>query len=136
MARRETNLVVVHSSATPPSMDIGRAEIDRWHRQRGWLMIGYHYVIRRDGEVELGRPVMDPGAHALGYNSESIGICLVGGVDDDHKPDDNFTDEQHESLVHLHKTLTMQFPEAEWVGHNELADTSCPSFDVQEWLGK
>ena len=60
--------LVVHCAATPPEMDIGAKEIDLWHRQRGWSGIGYHFVIRRDGRVEAGRPLDRPGAHAQGFN--------------------------------------------------------------------
>jgi hypothetical protein len=81
MNPRKIERIVVHTAATPEGRDIGAQEIDRWHRQRGWRMIGYHYVIRLDGTVEEGRDETIPGAHARGYNRTSIGICLIGGMD-------------------------------------------------------
>ena len=65
--------LVVHCSATPASRDIGAKEIDLMHRQKGWRCIGYHYVIRRDGRVEAGRPENEPGAHVEGHNGHSLG---------------------------------------------------------------
>jgi len=86
--------LAVHCSATPTGRDIGAAELDAMHRQRGFLKIGYHYVIRLDGRVEKGRSDAEVGAHVEGHNSESIGICLVGGVDANLKPEAGFTDAQ------------------------------------------
>jgi N-acetylmuramoyl-L-alanine amidase len=89
--RKKTDLLVVHCAATKASMDIGAKEIRRWHKDRGWDDIGYHYVIRRNGDVEIGRPENAVGAHVAGKNSTSVGICLVGGIDDAGKPKANFT---------------------------------------------
>lgn len=125
--------VIVHTSATPPSMDIGVETISRWHRERGWLAIGYHDVIRRDGTHEKGRPIHKPGAHTEGYNLNSVGICLVGGVDEMGDPEDNFTEAQFETLRKLAVSRLRMFglePE-DLVGHNELAATKCPVFDVE-----
>ena len=76
--RRETRDIVVHCSATPPKMDIGVREIRTWHIKRGFVDVGYHYVIRRDGSVETGRPHDTQGAHVRSFNKFSVGICLVG----------------------------------------------------------
>lgn len=134
--------IVVHCAATRPSMDIGADEIRRWHRQQGWLDIGYHFVIRRDGTLETGRPETQRGAHARGFNHKSLGICLVGGVAEDGKtPEANFTEEQLEVLATL--TIELQYlhenqetgalPEV--LGHRDLPNVSkaCPSFDVRHW---
>lgn len=133
--RDRTDLLVVHCAATPPDMDIGAAEIDRWHRQRRFLMIGYHYVIRRDGTIEPGRPPGKWGAHARGFNHNSVGICLVGGVDKRNRPEANFTPQQYETLKHLLLGLLSQYPDAVVVGHRDLPGVTkaCPSFDVQDW---
>ena len=98
--RQETKYIVIHCSQTRPSQKIGAKEIDRWHRERGWLKIGYGKVIKRDGTVEQGRGDDDVQAHVKGYNHCAYGICLVGGSaeDDVNKPEDNFTGEQFESL--------------------------------------
>ncbi|WP_018123394.1 N-acetylmuramoyl-L-alanine amidase [Desulfovibrio oxyclinae] len=135
MARAVTDLIIVHCSATPPTMDIGAKEIDRWHRARSFLKIGYHYVIRRDGTVEPGRGLEEPGAHARGYNSRSVGVCLVGGVAEDKKtPENNYTTEQMEALEILLQGLRAEYPDAKIIGHNEVnSHKACPCFDVQDW---
>jgi hypothetical protein len=78
---RDIDQLVVHCAATRPDQDIGVAEIDAEHRAQGWDCIGYHYVIRRSGILEKGRPDSQVGAHVKGHNAFSLGICLVGGVD-------------------------------------------------------
>ncbi|WP_165312529.1 N-acetylmuramoyl-L-alanine amidase [Vibrio ziniensis] len=101
--------ITVHCSATPHSMDIGCSEIRRWHLQRGWQDIGYHYVIRRNGTIEQGRPLLQQGAHVTGNNKGNIGICLVGGCDNKQKPQDNFTLAQRKSLFTLIEQLQQQY---------------------------
>ena len=144
--RRRTDYIVIHCSATPPGSDIGVDEIDRWHRERGWNGIGYHAVIRRDGQIEFGRHFDEVGAHVRGQNFRSVGVCLVGGVDSEGKPQNNYTDEQFESLGSVVDMLKRAYPFAEVLGHRDLSpDTNgdgiieswewmkdCPSFDVRE----
>lgn len=135
MMRKKTNMIVVHCAATPPDMDVGAREIDRWHRARGWLGIGYHYVVRRDGTLEYGRDPGDIGAHAYGYNKESVGICLIGGVDADMNAEDNFTDAQIETLKEQIEAIQSVYGgDLKVVGHNELSEKACPSFNVGEKL--
>lgn len=132
----EVEYLVVHCSVTPEDMDIGAKEIKMWHVQRGWLDIGYHYVIKRDGDVEKGRNDNSPGAHARGFNNKSLGICLVGGAESDRKtPEQNFTPMQYASLGRLLDTLKGDHPDAEILGHRDLPRVAkaCPSFDVREW---
>jgi N-acetylmuramoyl-L-alanine amidase len=132
----DVRYLIVHCSASPPSMDIGAKEIDRWHRQRGFLMIGYHKVIRRNGVIEDGRPLDRPGAHVAGYNQYSIGVCLVGGEDAHAVPENNFTPEQFATLRSLLSDLKLKFPKAEILGHRDMPNVAkaCPSFDVRAWL--
>lgn len=134
--RKETKLIIVHCSATHPGMNIGRREINEWHLNKGWAGIGYHYVIRRDGSVELGRDIEETGAHAEGYNAVSVGVCLVGGVNDKKIPEANYTEAQWKTLVTLLKKLKKKYPSARIIGHNEVAKKACPSFNVQKWLRK
>lgn len=136
--RKHTDYIVVHCSATPPKMDIGAREIDRWHRSKGWFRIGYHFVIRRDGSVEHGREVHTVGAHAAGYNDRSIGICLIGGVASDGKvPENNYTPAQWLTLEKLVAELEQEFSKAQVVGHRDLnPGRACPSFNVKEWQAR
>jgi len=137
--RKTTKYLVVHCAATKPTMDIGLREIRQWHRQQGWLDVGYHYIIRRNGQIEEGRPQDVVGSHVKGHNHESLGICMAGGIDASGKPENNFTPEQFASLSGLLWSLTAgmdaPFPDATIVGHRELdSGKACPSFDVQAWL--
>lgn len=135
--RKATNLIVVHSSATPASDNIGVAEIDRWHRMKGWTKIGYHYVIRRSGVIEPGRALDEIGAHARPRNYDSVGICMVGGVEDDRKtPEQNFTPDQMFTLELTVRGLLSAYPDAAVIGHRDVPGTpgtACPSFDVRAW---
>jgi len=128
--------LAVHAAATPPSMDIGVREIRKWHMDKGWSDIGYHVVIRRNGEVEYGRNFSTPGAHVKGFNNKSLGVCLVGGVDSNMEAEDNFTDEQFDSLDRVLTALQGLFPDAIIQGHRDFPNVAkaCPSFDVKEWL--
>lgn len=141
------NYIVVHCADTYARMDIGAKEIDSWHKQRGWSKIGYHFVIRRDGTVEKGRETDEIGAHTLGHNYESIGICMVGGKADSGGPENNFLPVQFKALYKLIYSLLHMYPNAVIVGHRDLSPDknndgiiekwewvkTCPSFDVREW---
>ena len=132
--RSSTEYLVVHCSATKPSMDIGLREIKRWHvDDNGWRDVGYHYIIRRNGEVELGRSNRDTGAHAAGYNHKSISLCMVGGMAEDNSAENNFTAQQWTALLDLVKQIKVDYPEADVIGHNEISEKECPSFNVQKW---
>ena len=134
--RSKTDYIVIHCAATKPSMDIGADTIRDWHvNGNGWRDIGYHLVIRRDGSVEKGRDINDSGAHAAGYNSKSIGLCLVGGMAEDNSAENNFTAQQWTSLLAKVKELIVDYPSAKVIGHNEISEKECPSFDVQKWKG-
>lgn len=129
---RKINLIVIHCADTYARMDIGVKEIREWHLAKGFNDIGYHYVIRRDGTIEAGRPLEKPGAHAAGYNSQSIGICYAGGKGDRDKPEDNRTPVQKQALHDLVNSLKQQFPQAKIVGHRDLpgVQKACPCFSV------
>lgn len=134
--RASTEMLIVHCSATKAGMDIGVREIRQWHKERGWLDVGYHFIIRRDGTIEDGREVNSVGAHVEGHNYNSVGICLVGGVDDRMKPQANFTPAQMIALRGLLGGLQKEFPGTTVHGHHEFAAKACPSFNVKRWLEK
>jgi N-acetylmuramoyl-L-alanine amidase len=121
---RNIKLHIIHCSDS----DYGDvATLRKWHLQRGFNDIGYHFIIRRDGEIEVGRPLSQIGAHAKGYNGISIGTCLIGKED--------FTARQFSQLRKLHADLLQQFPGIEVQAHNELnANKTCPNFDVRKVL--
>lgn len=133
---RNINLIIVHCSATPEGRDVSVADIDRWHRKRGFDGIGYHYVVYIDGSVHEGRPLNKVGAHCKGHNAHSIGICYVGGVDLNGKPKDTRTLAQKDALVNLLMRLKRRFPKAVIRGHRDFAAKACPSFDAtKEYAG-
>ena len=132
---RTINKIIVHCSATPEGRAVTVEEIDRWHRERGFDCIGYHYVIYLDGSIHLGRSIERVGAHCTGQNSNSIGICYIGGLERDCKtPKDTRTSGQKKALASLLKELKAQYPNATIHGHNEFAAKACPCFDIKEEL--
>lgn len=143
---RHITLLVIHCSAVRSYQTSSAAQIDQWHKARGWRGIGYHFVVRRDGSIEHGRAVEEVGAHAAHHNLHSIGICYEGGLllarrkrsDDaaqprsaDYKPADTRTPAQKRALYGLLTRLRRQFPDAMIVGHNTLDKSkACPCFDA------
>jgi N-acetylmuramoyl-L-alanine amidase len=148
--RDKTNLIVVHCSATPPSADIGAREIRALHEGstdrsviwngnfiacKGWSDIGYHYVLPRGTLPQLGRQQNLQGAHVRGYNQTSLGICLVGGIDEEGHPDCNYTRNQWTRLENLVRALLSIYPNCEVLGHRDFPGVTkaCPVFDVKAW---
>ena len=133
---RVITLIVVHCSAVKPDQLSSAAQIDSWHRERGFhLGIGYHYVIRRDGTIEPGHPECLIGAHCHvkghHYNTHSIGICYEGGLDARGQPDDTRTAAQKATMRQLLEDLHQRYPRAMIVGHRDLShDRDCPCFNA------
>ena len=130
---RTITLIVVHCSAVRPDQSSSAAQIDSWHRkERHWkLGIGYHYVVRRDGTIEPGRPEEQIGAHCLNHNAHSIGVCYEGGLDIRGQPADTRTAEQKQAMRQLLEELHGRYPRAIIVGHHDLnPGKNCPCYDV------
>ena len=128
---RPINKVIIHCSATPEGRDVKTETIKEWHTAKGWADIGYHYVIELDGSIVEGRPIELIGAHCLGQNKFSIGICYVGGMNKSmSKPKDTRTEEQKVSLTELINELKSKF-DLSVHGHNQFSNKACPSFDVE-----
>lgn len=128
---RKITEIIIHCSATQEGKNYTVADIDSWHRQRGFNGIGYHYVIYRDGSIHVGRALAEPGAHCKGHNALSIGICYIGGLSIEGKPKDTRTAVQKASLRALVEQLQEEFPQATIHGHNEFSAKACPCFDVK-----
>lgn len=135
---RQISEIIIHCSATRPEwMSANKtsekvAEIRRWHMDKGWRDIGYHYLIDRDGTVATGRPVEQTGAHVKGHNTGTIGLCLIGGHGSDKTDqfDDHYTPEQDKALDRLLSNLTGRFGAVPVTGHNQYANKACPGFIV------
>lgn len=130
-SRRRINEIIVHCTATPEGRDYTVADIRQMHKAQGWVDIGYHYLIYRDGSIHEGRNVDLVGAHCQGHNAQSIGVCYVGGVARDGKtPKDTRTQAQKDALIHLLMQLVCLYPDATIRGHRDFAAKACPSFDA------
>ena len=130
---RSVSLLIIHCSATLPGQRVSVQDIDRWHRQRGFDCIGYHFYITVDGTIWTGRPLSQVGAHCKGYNAHSIGICYEGGLDEEGRPCDTRTLLQKAALVALINKLRESYPAADVVGHNDLnLHKACPCFSAVE----
>ncbi len=130
---RQIEEIIVHCSATPEGKDYTVADITKWHKQKGYDTIGYHYVIYRDGSIHVGRDLDIVGAHCKGHNAYSIGVCYIGGLAEDGKTaKDTRTLEQKEALIKLLKGLNIVFPATKHniFGHRDFANKACPSFDA------
>lgn len=145
MKRAATKYVVWHCSATRPDVHVDAATIRQWHtdpppKGRGWADIGYALVILRDGTIEAGRPLDEIGAHVAGHNHDSIGICMVGGLDSfgnshANRPD-LFTFAQWETARAVYQFMRRLYPFAQHVGHRDLSPDrdSDGQVEPQEWL--
>ena len=124
-------MIVIHCSAVRPDQNSSAAQIDTWHSQRGFhLGIGYHYVVRRNGQIELGRPEFLIGAHCVNHNAHSIGVCYEGGLNARGQPEDTRTPEQKSALRALLKDLHRRYPQALIVGHHDLnPQKACPCIE-------
>ena len=136
---RDIRYGFIHCADTWPHQDVGIADFTKWHLARGWRGVGYNYGIRRSGQVEFGRDLDDDGdiweeigAHARGYNSRSLGICLAGGKgsNENDRFEDHFTPEQRIALAALMHGIQGALPKIKWLGHNAVAANACPGFQV------
>lgn len=154
MAKRtQTKFIVVHCSATKPSMNITINTVREWHIAKGWGDVGYHFFIRRDGTIESGRHPDDIGAHVAGRNTDSVSLCMAGGLDDFgasfiNRPD-LFTPAQWRAAKSLVAVLKQMYPAAQVLGHRDLSPDlnndgkitpseylkTCPGFSAATELG-
>ena len=147
---RSINLIVVHCTATKEGIDYGVKAVRRWHINRGFSDIGYHMLIHLDGRIEMGRPIEKAGAHAKGFNANSIGVVYEGGLDSRGNPKDTRTVPQYHALRRCVETLKVIYGDVDVVGHRDLSVDlngdgviskgewmkACPSFDVKTELDK
>jgi N-acetylmuramoyl-L-alanine amidase len=128
---RKIKEIIIHCTATPEGRPVTVAEVDRWHRARGFQGIGYHYLIGLNGEVWQGRSVEIVGAHCEGHNAHSVGVCYAGGLDDRARAKDTRTAKQKAALAALVARLKTTYPGATVYGHRDFSKKSCPCFDAK-----
>ena len=135
---RTITLIIIHCSAVRLDQTSSVAQIDSWHRERGFhLGVGYHYVIRRDGTIEPGRPEWMVGAHCKNHNAHSIGVCYEGGLDIRGQPADTRTPAQKAAMRQLLEDLHRRYPRALILGHHDLNPLKeCPCIEnvAQEYV--
>ena len=145
---RNIDSIIVHCSATKAGQDFTAADIDCWHRERGFNGSGYHYVVRLDGKLEKGRDVSLAGAHCKGWNERSVGICYIGGLDANGRPADTRTNAQKRVLYQIIMDLQREYNILQVLGHRDTSPDLngdgviepyeyvkvCPCFDVKEFL--
>ncbi len=135
--------IIIHCAATPNGRPFTVEDIDSWHKERGFsrsnywreklnwdlTSIGYQHVIYVDGSIHSGRHEEEIGAHCVGHNQQSVGICMVGT--------DDFTPEQWESLQTLVSDIMVRRNISKVMGHRDTgAKKECPGFDVTTWMAE
>lgn len=144
----KNELLVIHCSATPEGLYYDKEDIIKWHTTperlggRGWSKAGYNDVILLDGTLQSIIPFdtnnyvdnWEIANGVRGYNSKSIHVCYIGGLDSDYKPKDTRTLKQINSLVTYVRYIILRNPDIQVAGHNQLAAKACPCFSVPTWL--
>lgn len=138
--KRQINGFIVHCTASKPSVWLDVKDIDKMHAQRGFKkqpksgrVCGYHFLVRQDGEIQGGRFLDEIGAHVAGYNSHTIGVCYVGGLDENGKPKDTRTPQQKASLVWLLAELRKYYPKATIKGHRDYSPDKNKNGKIEPW---
>ena len=130
---RKITEIIVHCSDTVEGTNWTVDDLRKWHKDRGWLDIGYHYVVYLDGSIHKGRPDEVVGAHCEGHNAHSIGVCYIGGKEaGTFRAKDTRTPEQKEALLRLLIDLVCKYPDAKIYGHRDFANRKCPCFDARK----
>ena len=135
--------LVIHCTATPPKREVSVAELDRWHKAERFepyvkpdgtkVYAGYHLLVHIDGSYERIRPDDQRGQHCpqKDMNNRAVAICYVGGVDINNKPCDTRTEAQKKTLLSLVRTMKARYPNAQVIGHRDIAPKACPSFNAK-----
>lgn len=145
MKPTDIKYLVIHCSGTRSNRNYPLHRLEQDHQSRGFRTAGYHYYIRRSGEIHPLREHHEVGAHAIGYNDKSLGICYEGGISPSGSYSDTRTWEQRQSLRRLLWMLRKLYPTAQIVGHRDLSPDInkdgqimpsewvklCPCFDVK-----
>lgn len=116
--RPSTGYIIIHHAA---AKSCSADDIHRWHLDNGWLGIGYNFFVRKDGSIYRGRAEDAVGAHTVGYNSMSIGVCFEGNFEVEQMPEAQFN-AGHELIAYLRG----KYPNAKLGKHRDFDSTACP----------
>jgi len=132
---RKINFIVLHCTATQPTATV-KAILGYWKNVLKWKNVGYHKLIQADGTVNTLASYEQVTNGVAGYNSQSIHISYIGGIDKQGKPFDSRTPQQKESLLKLVKEAKELYPNAKVLGHKDFpkVNKACPSFSVEDFL--
>lgn len=116
--RNTTNRIILHHAA---ASNCSADDVDRWHKNKGWTCIGYHFFVRKDGSIYRGRREEAVGAHAYGSNTDSIGICAEGNFENE-----TMGDVQKQALKELVAYLKNKYGITKVQRHRDVNATACP----------
>lgn len=133
---RDIHTIVVHCLQTPVQRADSAEDVHKWHKDKGWSGIGYHYVIQADGTLQIGRDIDKQGAHVYKHNKGTIGVAMAGGMDwDGNIVENSFTKDTLMVLDDMLRKLMCMYPDAKVVGHRELdPNRACPCMDIPEFI--
>lgn len=119
-SRSSTKYIALHHAA---AVKCSAKDVDAWHKNQGWIGIGYHFFVRKDGSIYRGRPLWSLGAHVGGSNYNSIGICAEG----DYSKEQKMPYAQKYALAELLNYLkAYHYPNAQIVRHGDIGASGCP----------
>ncbi|MDV6170230.1 N-acetylmuramoyl-L-alanine amidase [Flavobacterium sp. DG1-102-2] len=129
---RQIKFIAIHCSATAQSAKVESIQ-KYWREVLKWSMPGYHFIVEANGTVHNLLPIENVSNGVAGYNSQTINICYIGGVDKKNKPIDNRTPEQKAAMLDLVKKHKKLFPHAIVQGHRDFPKVAkaCPCFDAK-----
>lgn len=130
---RPIKYIAVHCTATPQTTTVESIK-QYWKTQLGWKMPGYHFIVKADGQVVNLLPIEQVSNGVKGFNSVTINVCYIGGIDNNKKSTDNRTPQQKQSLLKILKELKQKFPKAIIQGHSQFPNVNkaCPCFDAKK----
>lgn len=128
---RPINRIILHYTETPEYMDVSIEDVRKWHKERGFTDVGYHFLVRLDGSIELGRDIKIVGAHTSGANGDSIGIAYVGGLMNNVQCDTRNLKQRVSLDVLIGYLRRVYGDHLNVLGHNDFSGKVCPGFDAR-----
>jgi N-acetylmuramoyl-L-alanine amidase len=130
---RNIKRIIYHCTATSQNATVSSIK-NFWKNKLGWKNPGYHIIVKPNGEWTYVHNFNKVSNGVRGYNSTSINVSYIGGIDSNGKALDNRTPKQKEIYRTIYHTFKEKLPEATHHGHNEFSSKACPSFIVKEWI--